>query len=210
VSRLRRAQYPRPGVRRRRETEKTSVPNGTDWSSTLSAAGRSYAERCRAAEEDLIRIMILHTGAVPFIFSFMRVDDFHDPDMRAIANVFHQLMENEVLRLQPDAEMLLQYFNDPRPAEFVSRTLYRYAPAAVAESTSGETPPAEVDYRRWSADCMAQLLRLKKAEEMNNIREQLKAREKSGGDVAELMQQFIEHQEQLKRIHPESFLAPGA
>jgi hypothetical protein len=38
------------------------------------------------------------------------------------------------------------------------------------------------------------------------LREQLKAREKSGGEVAELMQQFIEYQEQLKRIRPESFL----
>jgi DNA primase len=204
VSRLRRAQYPRAGARRGpgREAE-----TKTSWSSALAAAGRSYAERCRAAEEELIRIMILHAEAAPFIFSFMRVDDFHDPDMMAIANVFHALMENGVLRLQPDTEMLLQYFIDPRQAEFVSRTLHRHALAAVAENGAAASPPAlEVDYRRWSADCMAQLLRLKKEEEMQNLREQLKAREKSGGEVAELIQQFLEYQEQLKRIRPESFL----
>jgi hypothetical protein len=201
---LRRAQYPRAGARRGpvREAE-----TKTSWSSALAAAGRSYAERCRAAEEELIRIMILHTEAAPFIFSFMRVDDFHDPGMMAIANVFHALMENGVLRLQPEAEMLLQYFTDPRQAEFVSRTLHRHALAAVAENGAEESPPSlEVDYRRWSADCMAQLLRLKKEEDMQNLREQLKAREKSGGEVAELMQQFLEYQEQLKRIRPESFL----
>jgi DNA primase len=204
VSRLRRAQYPRAGVRRGASRESETK---TSWSSALAAAGRSYAERCRAAEEELIRIMILHTEAAPFIFSFMRVDDFHDPDMLAIANVFHALMENGVLRLQPEAEMLLQYFTDPRQAEFVSRTLHRHALAAVTENGGDESsPPLDVDYRRWSADCMAQLLRLKKEEDMQNLREQLKAREKSGGDVAGLMQQFLEYQEQLKRIRPESFL----
>ncbi len=204
VSRLRRAQYPRAGARRGPARE---IETRISWSSALAAAGRSYAERCRAAEEELIRIMILYTEAAPFIFSFMRVDDFHDPDMMAIANVFHALMENGVLRLQPDSEMLLQYFTDPRQAEFVSRTLHSHALSAVAENGADESPPSlEVDYRRWSADCMAQLLRLKKEEDMQNLREQLKAREKSGGDVAELMQQFLEYQEQLKRIRPESFL----
>lgn len=204
VSRLRRAQYPRASARRVASRE---AETKTSWSSALAAAGRSYAERCRAAEEELIRIMILHTEAAPFIFSFMRIDDFHDPDMMAIANVFHALMENGVLRLQPDAEMLLQYFTDPRQAEFVSRTLHGHAFSAVAENGADENSPSfEVDYRRWSADCMAQLLRLKKEEDMQNLREQLKAREKSGGDVAELMQQFLEYQEQLKRIRPESFL----
>jgi len=203
VSRLRRAQYPRAGIRRGREFEKT---NGTEWSSALSASGRGYAERCRAAEEELIRIMILRSEAAPFIFSFMRVDDFHDPATRAIAAVFHSLMEDEILRLQPDAEMLLQYFTDPRQAEFVSRTLHGYAVSLGEEDHADETSQTEVDYRRWSADCMARLLRLKKEEEMQNVREQLKAREQSGGDVAELMQQFVEYQEQLKRIRPESFL----
>jgi hypothetical protein len=204
VSRLRRAQYPRAGARRGRETEKT---NGADSSSALTAAGRKYAERCRAAEEELIRVMILHGEAAPFIFSFMRVDDFHDPNTRAIAEIFHELMEKEVLRLQPDPEMLLQYFIDPHQAEFVSRTLHRYAVSSAEENGAVETPAAEVDYRRWSADCMAQLLRLKKEEEMQNVREQLKMREKSGGEVAELMQQFVDYQEQLKRIRPESFLS---
>jgi DNA primase len=204
VSRLRRAQYPRAGVRRgaSRETE-TKI----SWSSALAAAGRSYAERCRTAEEELIRIMILHTEAAPFIFSFMRVDDFQDPDMMAIANVFHTLMENGVLRMQPESEMLLQYFTEPRQAEFVSRTIHSHALSAGAENGADESSPAlDVDFRRWSADCMAQLLRLKKEQEMQNLREQLKAREKSGGEVAELIEQFLEYQEQLKRIRPESFL----
>jgi DNA primase len=203
VSRLRRAQYPRG---RRDAMRVIGQSNDTNWSSALSAASRSYAERCRVAEEDLVRIMILYGEAAPFIFSFMRVDDFHDPDMRSIANVFHDLMENDVLRLQPDGEMLLQYFTDPRQAEFVSRTFHGYAISAV-ENNEGETVSSlEVDYRRWSADCMAQLLRLKKEDEIQHLREQLRAREKSGGDVGELMQQFLEYQEQLKRIHPESFL----
>ncbi|MDZ7360544.1 MAG: DNA primase [candidate division KSB1 bacterium] len=204
VSRLRRTQYPRVGARRGPGREAETPTSGH---SALTAAGRSYAERCRAAEEELIRIMILHTEAAPFIFSFMRVDDFHDPDMMAIAKIFHELMENGVLRLQPESEMLLQYFTEPRLAEFVSRTLHRQALAAVAKNGSDETSlPLAVDYRRWSADCMAQLLRLKKEEDMKNLREQLKAREKSGGDVAELIQQFLEYQEQLRRIRPESFL----
>jgi DNA primase len=204
VGRLRRAQYPRARIGRR-ETEKPAAANGEHWSA-LSSVDRSYAERCRAAEEDLIRIMILHNEAVPFIFSFMRVDDFHDANARAIAGVYHELMENGVLRLQPDAEMLLQHFTAPRQAEFVSRTLHGYAPPSKTENGESETQVLEVDYRRWSADCMAQLLRLKKEEEVQNLREQLKTREKSGGDVAELMQQFLEYQEQLKRIRPESFL----
>jgi len=204
VSRLRRAQYPRG----RRSAASEVGTNGAKWSSALSAAMRSYAERCRAAEEELIRIMILHGEAAPFIFSFMRVDDFHDADMRSLAEVFHVLMEKEVLRLQPDAEMLLQYFTDPQQAEFVSRTLHGYVISVDTENGEDETVPAtEVDYRRWSADCMAQLLRLKKEEEVQHLREQLKTQEKSGGDVAELMQQFLEYQEQLKRIRPESFLS---
>ena len=205
VGRLRRAQYPRAGIGRR-ENEKPVAANGENWSA-LSSVGRSYAERCRAAEEDLIRIMILHNDAVQFIFSFMRVDDFHDANMRALAGAYHELMESGVLRLQPDAEMLLQHFTEPRQAEFVSRTLHGYTPPPKTENGESATPVLEVDYRRWSADCMAQLLRLKKEEDVQNLREQLKAREKSGGDVSELMQQFLAYQEQLKRIRPESFLS---
>jgi len=205
VGRLRRTQYPRAGIGRR-ENEKPVTAKGENWSA-LSSVGRSYAERCRAAEEDLIRIMILHNDTVPFIFSFMRVDDFHDANARALAGVYHELMENGVLRLQPDAEMLLQHFTEPRQAEFVSRTLHGYIVSTETENGETETQTLEVDYRRWSADCMAQLLRLKKEEDMQNLREQLKAREKSGGDVSELMQQFLAYQEQLKRIRPESFLS---
>jgi hypothetical protein len=137
----------------------------------------------------------------------MRVDDFHDADTRALAEIFHELMARDVLRLQPDAEMLLQYFTDPQQAEFVSRTLHGHVISFEAENGEDEIAPAmEIDYRRWSADCMAQLLRLKKEEDMQHLREQLRTQEKSGGDVAELMQQFLEYQEQLKRIRPESFL----
>jgi len=208
VGRLRRAQYPRAESARRgtaRPGDKPPTAKGENWSA-LASAGRSYAERCRAAEEDLIRIMILHYEAVPFIFSFMRVDDFQDENMRGIASSYHELLEHGVLRLQPDAEMLLQYFTEPRQAEFVSRTLHSYLSSTETAAGETETPAVEVDYRRWSADCMAQLVRLKKEEDMHDLREQLKAREKSGGDVAGLLQQFLEYQEQLKRIRPESFL----
>jgi DNA primase len=211
VSRLRRAQYPRTGGNRRGALERRGESEAAS-SSALAAAGRSYTERCRAAEEELIRIMILHAGAARFIFSFMRVEDFHDPEMRALAGVFHRLWEEGLLRETTgyvDAENLLQYFTEPRQAEFVSRTFHTYAaPAAgdiIAEDEE-QNPALQVDYRRWSADCMARLLRLKKEEDVQSLREQLKAREKSGGEVAELMQQFIEYQEQLKRIRPESFL----
>lgn len=208
VGRLRRAQYPHPASGKRsagRPADKPPTANGDNWSA-LATADRSYAERCRAAEEDLIRIMILHNDAVPFIFSFMRVDDFHDANTRAMASIYHELMEHEVLRLQPDAEMLVQYFTDPRQAEFVTRTLHSYRAPTETAAGETETQALEVDYRRWSADCMAQLVRLKKEEDMHLLREQLKAREKSGGDVSALMQQFLDYQEQLKRIRPESFL----
>jgi DNA primase len=211
VSRLRRAQYPRAGGRRAVGREQHGE-NTAAWSSAL-AAGRGYTERCRAAEEELIRIMVLYGGAARFIFSFMRVEDFHDPEMRALAAVFHQLFEDGLLRegaTDTEAESLLQYFTEPRQAEFVSRTFHAYTvPAGGGENGAEDedaAPVVEVDYRRWSADCMARLLRLKKEEDVQSLREQLKAREQSGGDVAELMQQFIEYQEQLKRIRPESFL----
>ncbi len=210
VSRLRRAQYPRSS-NRRGVLERRGGSEAAS-SSALAAAGRSYTERCRAAEEELIRIMVLHAGAARFIFSFMRVEDFHDPEMRALAGVFHRLWDDGVLRETTgyvDAENLLQYFTEPQQAEFVSRTFHAYTVPAGGENGAEDeeqTPALEIDYRRWSADCMARLLRLKKQEDVQSLREQLKAREKSGGDVAELMQQFIEYQEQLKRIRPESFL----
>jgi DNA primase len=209
VSRLRRAQYPRVGRRGVLERRGGSEIGGN---SALTSAGRSYTERCHAAEEELIRIMVLHAGAARFIFSFMRVEDFHDPEMQALAGVFHRLLDDGLLRETTgyvDAENLLQYFTEPRQAEFVSRTFYAYTVPAGGENGAEDeeqTPALEIDYRRWSADCMSRLLRLKKEEDVQNLREQLKAREKSGGEVAELMQQFIEYQEQLKRIRPESFL----
>ncbi|MDZ7289819.1 MAG: DNA primase [candidate division KSB1 bacterium] len=207
VSRMRRLQYPR--ARSRRPGEQNRGPTQSGMLSTpLPAAGQSYVERCRAAEEELIRIMILHGAATRFIFSFMRVDDFHDPEMRALAAELYKLLESGVLRGEgwhSDAETLLQNFTEPRQAEFVSQTLHSYVLPARDESSAEEKTMPEVDYRRWSADCMARLQRLKKEEDIQNLREQLKAREQSGGDVSELMQQFIEYQEQLKRIRPESF-----
>ncbi|MCI0698901.1 DNA primase [candidate division KSB1 bacterium] len=205
---LRRVQYSRVGARRGADRKAENKPSWRE----LPTVGRSYTERCRAAEEELIRVMVLHAGAARFIFSFMRVEDFHDPEMRALAGVFHRLWDDGLLRETTgyvDAEDLLQYFTEPRQAEFVSRTFYAYTVPMGGENGAEDeeqTPALEIDYRRWSADCMARLLRLKKEEDVQNLREQLKTREKSGGEVAELMQQFIEYQEQLKRIRPESFL----
>jgi DNA primase len=212
VSRIRRTQVQttsgRRPTQRQREPESVGKEGGSAWLSTFSAPDQRYAKLSRAAEEELIRIMILHSAVVPFIFSFMRVEDFHDPLMQALATAFYSLVENEILTGRQgdlDPEMLLHYFTEPRQAEFVSRVIHTYSAAANA-AVDEATSTMEVDYRRWSADCMARLQRLMVEQHIQNLREQLKAREQSGGEVTELMQQFIEYQEQLKRIRPENFL----
>jgi DNA primase len=220
VSRLRRAQAQRANVRRlsQRQSEQSMVTAQSEVTSAssvepihaLATSGQSYPKRSRAAEEELVRVMILYPEAPGFVFNFMRVEDFHDPEMRALAEVFYGLLEDEVLsgnRLLLDPQLLLHYFTEPRQAEFVSRVIHTHAVSAHGqEEIDEQTPAPEVDYRRWSADCMARLQILKVEEHIHGLREQLKAKEKSGGEVSDLIQEIMAYQEQRKRIRAENFL----
>lgn len=157
---------------------------------------RPFAERSRAVEMELLRIMTLHWNAIPFIFSFMRVEDFHDPEAREMAQVFYALLDRPV---PLEAEMLLHSFNEPRQAAFISQVINE-----VAERIHKEA--IEIDYRRWSADCMARLQRFMIEDQRQALLEQIKLGDSSGRDVTELMQQLNEYDEQLRRIKPENFL----
>lgn len=155
-----------------------------------------FAERSRAIELELLRIMILHWNAMQFIFSFMRVEDFHDAEARAMAEVFYSLLERD-MPLEP--EMLLHYFNEPQQAEFLSKVINEEAGRIHKEAI-------EIDYRRWSADCMARLQRIMIEDQRLMLMQQIKQGDASGRDVTELMQQLSEYDEQLRRIKPENFL----
>ncbi|NUO79927.1 hypothetical protein HUU05_07605, partial [candidate division KSB1 bacterium] len=141
---------------------------------------------------ELIRIMVLHWEAIRFIFSFMRLEDFHDPETHAFAEIFYGFLDREI-PLEP--EDLLHYFHDPKQAEFVS---------AIINVEGKRT--IERDHRHWAADCMARLQKYMIEDQIHIIRDQLKAAEASGRDVTELLQQFDEYQKHLKRVRPENFL----
>ncbi|MDZ7344010.1 MAG: DNA primase [candidate division KSB1 bacterium] len=211
VSRLRRTQFQRPATRRLAKeagSEKSESASGASWSSVLPGAESSFLQRTRAAEEELLRIMILHPEAIRFIFSFMRVEDFQDPEMRALATRFCRLLDEEHQVEAPwlaDPEMLLHHFTEPKQAEFVSRTIHSYNVSVQADDRV-HTSISQVDYRRWSADCMARLQMLKLEEHVHALREQIKNKEKAGEEVTELMQEVMAYQEQRKRIRPENFL----
>lgn len=159
----------------------------------LRTAEQLFAERCRETESELLRIMILYPEAISFIFSFMRVEDYHDPEMREMAGVFAGLAEKASAM---DREDLLHYFAQPSHAEFVSRVVHQEAPR------EGVTR----DYHRWAADCMANLQRLVVQGRMRQLQELIRDRETSGGDVTELNQQFNEYLDHLRRIRAENFL----
>lgn len=146
----------------------------------------------RLVELELIRIMVLHWEAIRFIFSFMRLEDFHDPETHAFAEIFYGFLDREI-PLEP--EDLLHYFHDPKQAEFVS---------AIINVEGKRT--IERDHRHWAADCMARLQKYMIEDQIHIIRDQLKAAEASGRDVTELLQQFDEYQKHLKRVRPENFL----
>jgi DNA primase len=152
-----------------------------------------FAERCRETEGELLRIMIIYPEAIAFVFSFMRLEDFHDAEMREMAAVLAGLNEN-VPRL--DREDLLHYFSNPVQAQFVSRIVHQEAAHKDVAS----------DYQRWAADCMAKLQRLVVQERMRELQEMIRAREVSGGDTMELNQQFHEYLDHLRRIRAENFL----
>lgn len=212
VSRLRRTQFQRTAARRFAKgtgVEKSENAGDPSWTSALPGAEPSFAQRSRAAEEELLRIMILHPEAIRFIFSFMRVEDFQNAETRTLATKFYSLLDEgaqaEALWVS-DPEMLLHYFTEPKQAEFVSRAIHSYAAPAEAQDPDLHASISEVDYRRWSADCMARLQMLKLEEHVYALREQIKNKEKSGEEVTELMQEVIAYQEQRKRIRAENFL----
>lgn len=154
---------------------------------------RDFAARSRPAEEELIRIMLHYWEAVPFVFSFMQVTDFHNPDYQLIAAVLFEFYSNGI-RHEP--EELVHYFNDPHIAEFVSRVVVQEPLMA------GMTK----DFKKWAADCLAKLQRLMLDARIEEVREQLKARESSGGDSSELVETWRQLQEQRRRINPVNFM----
>lgn len=159
----------------------------------LRPAEQFFAERCRETESELLRIMVLYPEAIAFIFSFMRVEDFHDPQRREMAEIFASLAEKATTMERED---LLHYFLQPQQAEFVSRVVHQEA------SREGVTR----DYQRWAADCMANLQRLVVQERIRELQEQIRGREAAGGEVTELNQQFNEYLDHLRRIRAENFL----
>ncbi len=154
----------------------------------------SYAERSRPVEEELIRIMLLYWDAVPFVFSFMEVTDFYNEDFQIIAAVLFELYKNQI---RPEPEELIHYFRDAHISEFISR---------VVLMPKEEREAVTKNYQRWAADCLAKLQRLMLELKIEDVQQQLKEREASGGDVTELLEAWRNLQDQRQRIRPENFL----
>ncbi len=183
IGRLRRSR----NLRQRSEAQRAQ-PN----LNALAAPDSRLATQGRMVELELVRIMILHWSAIRFIFSFMRLEDFHDPDSHAFAEAFHGFRDREI-PLEP--EDLLHYFHDPQQAEFVSAII------------NGEGKRSfEPDYKRWAADCMVRLQKFMIEDQLQTLRNHIKVAEASGSDVTEYLQQFDEYQKHLKRVRPENFL----
>lgn len=157
------------------------------------AVSSSFASRSRPVEEELVRIMIIYPRSVPYIFSFMEINDFFNDDFRTIAALLLQLHEHNV---RVDEEELVHYFHEPAVATFVSRIVHQEKHAAGIAH----------DYYRWAADCLAKLQRLMLDTKLMEIREQILEREKSGGDAKELREQFHSLQTQKVRIKSANFL----
>lgn len=187
ISRLRRMRS-----RGRRRVEVPSRPNVE----AVVTANRSFAERSRTTELELIRIMALFWEAIEFVFAFMHVEDFHDPQAHAMAVVFQGFRDLE-MPLEPEA--LITRFHDPEQAAFISRV--------VNEETRYE---CERDYRVWGADCMVRLQQLMLDDRISEILAQIKTRQESGGDTFELTRQLSELVEQRKHVKPENFLLTTA
>lgn len=181
VRRLRKLQRLR---HRRGEATTPSVPVGQQ---------KSFAERSRIVEEELLRIMLHHQEAIPFVFSFMEVSDFHNEDYQLVAAVLFEFFKNGV---HPEPEELMHYFTDPKISQFISRIV-------LQEPLQGGVTR---DYRRWAADCLAKLQQLMVDTKIADVQQQLREREKSGGETSELMQTWKSLQEQRKRIQAKNFL----
>jgi DNA primase len=200
ISRLRRLRNQRSRYRTDRPSELNSSPQPQLAGLTGTENVPEGAGRNRTVELELIRIMILYWEAIRFIFSFMRLEDFHDPQARDMARVFHQLLSRET-PLEP--EELLHFFYDPAQTDFVSSVINAERPAHRRK----EAKEIERDYRRWSADCLATLQRHMIEAHLQIIRHQIRSAETQGEEVMELLQQFDEYQKQLRRVKPENFLA---
>lgn len=188
IGRLRRSRNLRNPARAAEAHAKGAQPN----LSALAAPDSRLVTQGRMVELELVRIMILHWSAIRFIFSFMRLEDFHDPEAHAFATILHDFLAREI-PLEP--EDLLHYFHEPQQAEFVSAII------------NGEGKRAfEADYKRWAADCMVRLQKFMIEDQLQTLRERIKAAEASGSDVTEYLQQFDEYQKHLKRVRAENFL----
>lgn len=183
IGRLRRSR----NLRQRSETQRTQ-PN----LNALAAPDSRLATQGRMVELELVRIMILHWSAIRFIFSFMRLEDFHDSEAHAFATVFHDFLDREI-PLEP--EDLLHYFHEPQQAEFVSSIINGEGKRTI-----------ERDYKRWAADCMVRLQKFMIEDRLQTLRNHIKAAEANSADVTEYLQQFDEYQKHLKRVRAENFL----
>lgn len=191
IGRLRRSRNLRNPARAAEAHAKGAQPN----LGALAAPDSRLATQGRMVELELVRIMILHWSAIRFIFSFMRLEDFHDPEAHAFATIFYDFLEREI-PLEP--EDLLHYFHEPKQAEFVSAII------------NGEGKRnLERDFKRWAADCMTRLQKFMIEDQLQTLRERIKAAEASGADVTEYLQQFDEYQKHLKRVRAENFLISG-
>ncbi len=183
IGRLRRSR----NVRQRSETQHAQ-PN----LNALAAPDSRLITQGRMVELELVRIMVLHWSAIRFIFSFMRLEDFHDPESHAFAEVLHNFLDREI---PLDPEDLLHYFHEPQQSEFISAII------------NGEGKRAfESDYKRWAADCMVRLQKYMIEDQLQTLRNHIKAAEAGGADVTEYLQQFDEYQKHLKRVRAENFL----
>lgn len=158
---------------------------------------KSFAERSRAVEEELVRIMLHNLQAVPFVLSFMELTDFFNDDYRLIATVLYQLYEHDV---HPEPEEYVHYFTEPEICQFVSRVV-------LHEAQNRGIPD---DFKRWAADCLAKLQRIMLDMRIEEVNEQLREREQSGGDPRELLEKWRDLQEQRRRVRPANFMPEAA
>ncbi len=187
VRRLRKLQ------RSRRQGEMRRQQHSLQESVQLRTGKASYADKSKAVEEELVRIMIQNHEVIAFIRSFMQVTDFYHDTFRLIATLLYELDENN---LRPEPEDLIHYFTDEEAGAFVSKVVL-HEPRFEGISQD--------DYRR-AADCLAKLQRLMLETRIDELREQIREREKSGGDSSELAMELYELTMQRKQIKAENFI----
>lgn len=157
---------------------------------------KSFAERSKAIEEELVRIMLLHWESIPFIFSFMELTDFYNDDYQLIATVLYRFYQSNI---RPEPEELVHYFTEPEVVQFITRVVFEEA------KWEGASP----NYRKWAADCLAKLQRIMVDMRIEEATEALRERQMSGGDDDALLQRLQKLYDQRRRIKPENFLYSG-